>query len=100
MKSYYTIQKVDPIQEVLISKREAEKDVREAFREQEKKVLNEPKKSVTRHSTTSTEQRLFIKTHGTMGLACLHAVQQAYRDRERTESLTAKAHGFYTATSA
>ena len=84
------IQKVDPIQEVLICKREAGKDVREAVREQEKKVLNEPKKSVTRHSTTSTEQRLFIKTHGTMGLACLHAVQQAYRDRERAESLTAK----------
>ena len=84
------IQKMDPLQEVLISKREAGIDVREAAREQERKILNEPRRVATRFSTTTTDQRLFIRTHGTMGLACLRAVQQAYRDRERAESLSAR----------
>lgn len=84
------VQKMDPVQEVLISKREAGIDVREAVREHERKVLSEPKIPVTRHATSTTDQRLFIRTHGTMGLACLRAVQQAYRDREHAESLSAK----------
>ena len=85
-----TIKHVDPLREMLVSKLEAGRDVREAAREHDRKVLNEPAKTVVKHRTTTTDQRLFLRTHGTMGLACLRAVQQAYRDREKAEGLSAK----------
>lgn len=86
-----SIQHIDPLQEMLVSKLEAGRDVREAAREHDRKVLNELPKTVVKHRTTTTDQRLFLRTHGTMGLACLRAVQQAYRDREKAETLTSKA---------
>lgn len=85
------IQKTDPLREMLISKQEAGKDVREAAREIEKRAAEEPKKVVTKRQTVTTDQRLFIRTHGTMGLACLRAVQHAYRERERADTVSSKA---------
>ena len=85
------IQKVDPLQEMLISKQEAGKDVRKAAREIERKSAEEPRKIAVRRQTVTTDQRLFIRTHGTMGLACLRAVQYAYRERERADALSSKA---------
>ena len=85
------IQKVDPLREMLISKQEAGKDVREAAREIEKKAAEEPKKVAVKRQTVTTDQRLFIRTHGTMGLACLRAVQHAYRERERADAVSSKA---------
>lgn len=86
------IQKVDPLREMLISKQEAGKDVREAAREIEKKAAEEPRKVAVKRHTVTTDQRLFIRTHGTMGLACLQAVQHAYRERERADAVSAKAN--------
>lgn len=85
------IQKTDPLREMLISKQEAGKDVREAAREIEKRAAEEPKKVVTKRQAVTTDQRLFIRTHGTMGLACLRAVQHAYRERERADTVSSKA---------
>ena len=85
------IETVDPLREMLISKREAGKDVRQAAREIEKKAAAEPKKVAIKRQTVTTDQRLFIRTHGTMGLACLRAVQHAYRERERADAVSSKA---------
>lgn len=82
---------IDPLREMLISKQEAGRDVRKAAREIEKKAIEEPKKVVTKRQTVTTDQRLFIRTHGTMGLACLRAVQHAYRERERADAVSSKA---------
>jgi len=85
------IQIVDPLREMLISKQEAGKDVREAAREIERKAAEEPRKIAIKRQTVTTDQRLFIRTHGTMGLACLRAVQHAYRERERADAVSSKA---------
>lgn len=85
------IKKIDPLREMLISKQEAGKDVREAAREIERKAAEEPRKVAVKRQTITTDQRLFIRTHGTMGLACLRAVQHAYRERERADALSSKA---------
>ncbi|KAK3713439.1 hypothetical protein QZH41_012478, partial [Actinostola sp. cb2023] len=79
------ISTTDPLLKILSAKKEAGKMVREAARVHELKVLNEPRKTILRRPVVTTDQRLFIRTHGTMGMACLHAVQQAYRDRARSE---------------
>jgi len=79
------ISTTDPLLAVLSSKKEAGQMVRQAAREHELKVLNEPRKTVVRRPVVTTDQRLFIRTHGTMGMACLRAVQQAYRDRAESE---------------
>lgn len=84
------IQKVEPLREMLISKQEAGKDVREAAREIKKKVAEKPRKIAIKRQTATTDQRLFIRTHGTMGLACLRAVQHAYRERERANTVSSK----------
>lgn len=86
------IQKVDPLRELLISRQEAGKDVREAAREIEKKAAEEPRKVAVKRHTVTTDQRLFTRTHGTMGLACLRAVQHAYRERERADAVSSKAN--------
>lgn len=38
----------------------------------------------------TNDQKLFLRTHGTMGLACLTAVHQAYGDRERAREQAQK----------
>ena len=85
------IHRADPLQEMLTSKLEAGKDVREAAREFERRAAEEAGRSVDKHVMVTTDQRLFIRTHGTMGLACLRAVQHAYRERERADALSSKA---------
>lgn len=84
------ISTTDPLLRILSTKKDAGKMVRRAAREHEIKVYNEPQKKVTRRPVITTDQRLFIRTHGTMGMACLRAVQQAYKDRERTERSNGK----------
>lgn len=85
------IQAVDPFREMLISKQEAGKEVRKAAREIERKNAQEPRKVAVKRQTVTTDQKLFIRTHGTMGLACLRAVHHAYRERERAIALSSKA---------
>lgn len=84
------ISTTDPLIKILSDKKEAGKMVREAARDHELKVLNKPRKTVARKPMVTTDQRLFIRTHGTMGMACLRAVQQAYRDRAVSELKTAR----------
>lgn len=85
------MQAVDSFREMLISKREAGKEVRRAAREIERKAAQEPRKVAVKRQTVTTDQKLFIRTHGTMGLACLRAVHRAYRERERAITLSSKA---------
>ena len=85
------MQAVDSFREMLISKREAGKEVRRAAREIERTAAQEPRKVAVKRQTVTTDQKLFIRTHGTMGLACLRAVHRAYRERERAIALSSKA---------
>lgn len=85
------MQAVDSFREMLISKREAGKEVRRAAREIERKAAQEPRNVAVKRQTVTTDQKLFIRTHGTMGLACLRAVHRAYRERERAIALSSKA---------
>lgn len=84
------ISTTDPLLRILSTNKDAGKMVREAAREHELKVLNEPRKTVVRRPIVTTDQRLFIRTHGTMGMACLRAVQQAYQDRAGSEQRNSK----------
>lgn len=85
------MQKVDPLREMLISKQDAGKEVRLAAREIERKAAEESRKVAVKRQTITADQKLFIRTHGTMGLACLQAVQYAYRERERAVAVSSKA---------
>lgn len=38
----------------------------------------------------NNDQRIFARAHGTMGMSCLFAVHQAYKDREKAERTAAK----------
>ena len=69
---------------------EGARDIREHAREHEMKRAMEPKPIVKKHRTITADQKLFIRTHGTMALSSLRAVDQAYKDRDRAKSLAAK----------
>ena len=78
----------DPTTDMILSKRDAGKDIRAAEDEYHTNVSYtaklKPKKAERKH-TLSAEQRIFSRVQGTMGLSCLHAVQQAYKEREKAE---------------
>jgi hypothetical protein len=81
-------QKNEPIAEMLLSKKEMGEDVRRSLRQFRRKQPD--KRKVSGGGTKLTnDQKLFLRTHGTMGLACLRAVHQAYGDRARAQKQTA-----------
>ncbi|XP_071948102.1 uncharacterized protein [Antedon mediterranea] len=80
---------VDKYQELLESRREAGRDVREANKTFIENKCTTPKKKLRRKPMTA-DQRLFARVQGTMGMSCLRAVQQAYKDRTRMEKANAR----------
>lgn len=81
-------QKNEPVVEMLLSRKEMGEDIRRALREHRPR---KPKKAVRNAPKLNNDQKLFMRTHGTMGMACLRAVHQAYGDRERDQRQTNKA---------
>ena len=85
-----TVQLYDPVTDIVLSRKQAGENVRAAEIEYHQAVALAPKPKVLRKKVTNTDQRLFSRVQGTMGLSCLNAVQQAYRDREKAEKHMAK----------
>ena len=79
------IQVNDPTTDLIIARREAGRDTRAAEFDHHLKMDNEPKPKISKKTEASNLQRMLSKAQGTMGLSCLRAVQQAYKDRERME---------------
>ncbi|XP_052788033.1 uncharacterized protein LOC128222969 [Mya arenaria] len=82
---------IDPTTEMILSKQEAGRFVRDAEFEHHKRLqdaatprIKQPKKIV------SNDQRIYSRAHGTMGMSCLFAVHQAYKDREKAEKTASK----------
>lgn len=80
-----SIQYVDATTELIIARREAGNDVRLAEFDHHMKVDNEPKPVIKRSKEPSSLRKMLSRTQSTMGMSCLRAVQQAYRDREKME---------------
>ena len=78
-------QKNEPIVDMLLSKKEMGEDVRKSLREFRRKQPERPRKAADGGMKLTNDQILFLRTHGTMGLACLRAVHQAYGDRARAQ---------------
>ena len=81
---------IDPTTEMILAQREAGKNIREADDDHHKRRMIAPRPAVKKHKTMNTDQRIFARVQGTMGLSCLRAVQQAYKERERAEKQAAK----------
>ncbi|XP_077986870.1 uncharacterized protein LOC144441193 [Glandiceps talaboti] len=80
----------DPLQDMLISRREAARDVKEAERAYIMKRESLPKPTLPPKKKHNADQRLFSRVQGTMGMSSLRAVQQAYKDRQDAEKMAAK----------
>ena len=66
------------------------RDIRETVRDFEMRRARTPKPIVQRSCPMTIDQKMFIRTHGTISLSCFRAVDQAYKDRDRAKSLSAK----------
>lgn len=89
----HRIRYYDPIANMIISRREAGREVRAAeedYHHHQYHSASKPKQLAQRQNS-NTDQRMFSRVQGTMGLSCLHAIQQAYKDREKSEKQAAKA---------
>lgn len=80
----------DFIEESTIQALEAAQDIRESLREAERRMKSLPNPVIQKNYPITTDQKLFIRTHGTMTLSCFRAVDQAYKDRDRAEQLAGK----------
>lgn len=78
-------QKNEPIAEMLLSKKEMGEDVRRSLRQLRRKQPDVRKKMAGAKTKLTNDQKLFLRTHGTMGLACLRAIHQAYLDRAKAQ---------------
>lgn len=82
---------IDPTTEMILSKQEAGRLVRDAEVEHHRKLQEVPTpRPKTQKKTTNNDQRIFTRVHGTMGMSCLFAVHQAYKDREKAEKTASK----------
>lgn len=81
---------VDATTEMILSKQEAGRHVRDAEEEAHIRARDLPKPKITPRKNINTDQRLFARVHGTMGISSLLAVHQAYKDREKAEKTVAK----------
>ena len=64
-------------------------EIRAMEREIEEKLASVPKRIAHRNYPMTADQKLFIRTHGTMSLSCFRAVDEAYKDRDRAKNLSA-----------
>ena len=82
---------MDPTTEMILSKQEAGRMVRDAEYDHHRRLQDAPTPRVNKpRKTANNEQRIFSKVHGTMGMSCLFAVHQAYKDREKAEKTASK----------
>ena len=79
------IELCDPTTDMFIDKRDAGRLIREAEYHYHKEQEMKPEPVVHPLTQPSVERRLFKRMHGTMGLSCLRAVEQAYKDRAKAE---------------
>jgi phenylalanyl-tRNA synthetase alpha subunit len=75
---------------MIIARAEAGKDIRDAEAAGHRHLQLLPKPKIVKKPTLTNDQRMFAKVHGTMSLSCLHAVQKAYKDREKAERTNSK----------
>lgn len=81
----------DPTTEMILAKQEAGRLVRDAEVEHHRKQQEIPTPRVkTQKKMMNNDQRIFARAHGTMGMSCLFAVHQAYKDREKAERTASK----------
>ena len=74
----------DPTADMIISRREAGREIRAA---EDEFHIRQPQ-PIPKHDWTKpavNNMRIFARVQGTMGLSCLNAIQQAYKDRETAE---------------
>ncbi|KAH3791615.1 uncharacterized protein LOC127838746 isoform X2 [Dreissena polymorpha] len=83
---------VDPVTEMILSKQEAGRLVRDAELEHHRRMQEapSPRLKMPTKKIANNDQRIFSKVHGTMGMSCLFAVHQAYKDREKAEKTAMK----------
>ncbi len=90
-----SIQHYNPTNHMVKTRIEAARDIRAAednyHRNTAVSPLPKTNKEPRRSSARTHEQRFFARVQGTMGLSCLQTIQQAYRDREKSERHAAKA---------
>ncbi|XP_072015382.1 uncharacterized protein [Amphiura filiformis] len=79
----------DLFQELVIMKRELGKDMRQSHQDVIDKY-EKPRSKAVKPKKPNADQRMFTRVQGTMGMSCLRAVQQAYRDREKAEKRASK----------
>ena len=82
---------VDPTTEMILSKQEAGRLVRDAEIDHHRKLqeISTPRQKAPKKALNN-DQRVFARVHGTMGMSCLFAVHQAYKDREKAEKTASK----------
>ena len=82
---------IDPTTEMILAKQEAGRLVRDAEVEHHRKLQDAPTPRVrAQKKSMNNDQRIFSRVHGTMGMSCLFAVHQAYKDREKAEKTASK----------
>ncbi|KAL5011315.1 hypothetical protein ScPMuIL_009866 [Solemya velum] len=81
---------IDPTTELILTKQEAGRVVRDAEADHHRKVQELPRPKIPPRKSLTTDQRMFARVHRTMGMSCLFAVHQAYRDREKAEKSAAR----------
>ena len=72
---------------------EGARDIRETIREFEMERARIPRPMLQKSNPVTVDQKIFIRTHGTMSLSCFRAVDQAYKDRDRAKRLSATKQG-------
>ena len=77
-----------PLEELILRTVEGAEDIRKCAIEIERRVkgVSIPKVNRTRKQLNADE-KLYMKTQGTMGLSCFYAVDKAYKDRNEAEKL-------------
>lgn len=81
----------DPTTEMILAKQEAGRIVRDAEVEHHRKQLDALTPRIkTQKKSMNNDQRMFARSHSTMGMSCLFAVHQAYKDREKAEKTASK----------
>ena len=77
-----------PLEELILRTVEGAEDIRKSAIEIERRVKSVPIPKVNRtRKQLNADEKLYMKTQGTMGLSCFYAVDKAYKDRNEAEKL-------------
>lgn len=83
--------KHDPLVELITRTVEGAEDIRKSIREIERQLKSAPAlKKKLQKKKVNADQKLFLKTQGSMGLSYFQAVDKAYRDRRNAEVLVGR----------